>query len=110
FEERGKRRIHKKPKDSELNACRPWLQAEVELLKPALIVCLGASAVFSVLGRDYKLTKERGKMAQHGWAPHVMATIHPSAILRSPTREDRRLAYAGFVEDLKKAGALLKRF
>jgi len=102
FEERGKRRLHKKPRVSEIKACRPWLEAEVALIKPEVIVCLGATAAQSVLGATFRLTKERGKFVAHPWAPHVTATIHPSAILRAPDAEQRHDEYRRFVEDLKK--------
>jgi uracil-DNA glycosylase len=107
FEQRGKRRIHKKPSASELTACRPWLEAEISLIRPRVIVCLGASATRSVLGPEYRLTKERGRFVEHAWAGHVTATIHPSAILRMPDRDERHAAYSDFVEDLKKVRRLL---
>src|SRR5206468_4307964 len=84
FEERGKRRIHKKPSAAEVDACEPWLEAEVELLKPEIIVCLGATAAQSLLGSKFRLTQERGKPLEHDWARHVVATVHPSAVLRAP--------------------------
>jgi uracil-DNA glycosylase family protein len=101
FEERGKRRIHKKPAISEVNACKPWLEAEIQLLKPKAIVCLGAIATLAVLGKDYRLTKERGKIVQHAWATVVTATVHPSAILRAPDSTQREIEYEHFVSDLK---------
>jgi len=102
FEERGKRRIHKKPSASETKACRPWLEAELEVIRPKIIVCLGATAAQSVFGSDYRLTKERGKFVNHAWAPMATSTIHPSAILRAPDEDQRHLEYERFVEDLKK--------
>lgn len=102
FEERGKRRIHKKPNGTELKACRPWLEAEVTLIKPSIIVCLGATAAQSVFGPAWRVTKERGRFVEHPWAPHATSTIHPSAILRAPTDEQRHIEYERFVEDLKK--------
>jgi len=102
FEERGKRRIHKKPKASEVVACYPWLEAELNLVRPKVIVCLGATATQSILGRSYRLTKERGRFVQHPWAPSVTATIHPSAILRAPDSAQRHAAYRQFVADLIK--------
>jgi uracil-DNA glycosylase family protein len=101
FEERGKRRIHKKPSSLESTACRPWLEAEIAAIKPKLIVCLGATAAQSVFGTDYRLTKERGTFVNHPWAPQATSTIHPSAILRAPD-ERRAIEYRLFVEDLKK--------
>jgi uracil-DNA glycosylase len=102
FEERGKRRIHKKPRASEVAACNPWLEAEMELIRPEVIVCLGATAVQAILGRAYRLTKEHGNFVEHTWAPRVTATLHPSAILRAPDSEQRHEAYAQLVSDLIK--------
>jgi len=101
FEERGKRRIHKKPNTAEIDACRPWLEAEISLIKPRMIVCLGATAAQSLLGSAYRLTKEHGKFTTHAWAPYVTATIHPSAVLRAPDEEQRHQHYQGLVADLK---------
>ncbi|HWB82608.1 MAG TPA: UdgX family uracil-DNA binding protein [Bryobacteraceae bacterium] len=101
FEERGKRRIHKKPNGSEIQACRPWLEAEILLVKPRIIVCLGATAAQSLFGRTYRLTKERGKFVEHPWAPHVTSTVHPSAILRAPDAEQRHQEYSLFLADLR---------
>lgn len=109
FEERGKRRIHKKPSISEIKACRPWLEAEVTLIKPEVIICLGATATQAILGPAYRLTKERGKFVTHAWAPHVTATIHPSAVLRAPDSAQRHQEYSSFVDDLKKVRDLLKQ-
>jgi uracil-DNA glycosylase family protein len=106
FEERGKRRIHKKPNTGEINACRPWLEAEIHLIKPKVIVCLGATASQTVMGKTFRLTKERGVPLAHPWAASVVATVHPSAILRVPDQEQRRSEYARFVEDLKTANIL----
>jgi uracil-DNA glycosylase family protein len=102
FEERGKRRIHKKPAISEVKACRPWLDAEIALVKPAIVVCLGAIAAASMFGPAYRVTKQRAKFIQI--APHRVATstIHPSAILRAPHSDARHAAYTEFVADLKK--------
>ena len=101
FEERGKRRIHKRPSASESAACRPWLEAELAAIRPEVIVCLGATAAQSVFGRDYRVTKERGQFVEHAWAPKATSTVHPSAILRAPS-ELRHVEYERFVEDLKK--------
>ncbi|MCU1336525.1 MAG: transcriptional regulator, Fis family [Bryobacterales bacterium] len=109
FEERGKRRIHKKPNSAEINACRPWLEAEISVIKPKIIVCLGATAAQAILGRTYRLTKERGKFTQHEWAPYVSATIHPSAILRAPDEEQRHQQFQDFVADLKQIKNKLQR-
>jgi uracil-DNA glycosylase family protein len=107
FEERGKRRIHKKPSTGEVHACTPWLEAEVHAIKPDIIVCLGATAAQAILGRAFRLTEDRGKAIEHAWARHVVATIHPSAILRAPEAEQREKEYATFVADLKTIGSLL---
>jgi DNA polymerase len=107
FEERGKRRIHKKPSDSEITACKPWLWAELARIRPKLIVCLGATAARAVIGKEHKLLKERGRFFSHSMAPSVTATVHPSAILRAPDTESRRLAYAAFVKDLRAVRAKL---
>jgi len=108
FEERGKRRLHKKPNGMEIRACRPWLEAEINLIQPKIIVCLGATAAQSIFGGMYRLTKERGQFVQNSWAPHVTSTVHPSAILRAPDEEQRHLEYEKFVADLKKVYRLWK--
>lgn len=107
FEERGKRRLHHKPRLNEIKACRPWLQAEMELIKPKVIVCLGATAAQALLGSKFRLTRERGVPQQHAWASHVLATIHPSAILRAPDAQQRHAEYARFVADLQGVHNLL---
>jgi uracil-DNA glycosylase len=109
FEERGKRRLHKKPRVTEVRACRPWLEAEVSVIHPQVIVCLGATAAQSVLGPSYRLTKERGKFVQHPWAQYVTATVHPSSILRAPDEEQRHVQYREFVRDLKGVRQVLNR-
>jgi len=101
FEERGKRRLHKKPRMSEIKACIPWLEVEMSLLKPEVIVCMGATAAQALLGLKYRLTKERGKFLEHPLAPHVTATIHPSAVLRAPDAEQRHEEYRKLVADLQ---------
>lgn len=106
FEERGKRRIHKKPSISEWRACRPWLEAEIATIRPEIIVCLGATAAQSVFGAAYRVTKERGLFITHSWAPQATSTIHPSAILRAPD-DLRQAEYERLVEDLKKVKAAL---
>lgn len=109
FEERGKRRIHKKPGASEVVACRPWLEAEMLLIKPSVIVCLGATAAQTILGRAHRLTREHGKFVAHEWATHATSTLHPSAVLRAPNSEQRRTAYLQLVADLKGVPDILKR-
>ena len=108
FEERGKRRLHKKPNGREIRACQPWLEAEINLIQPQIIVCLGATAAQSIFGGTYRLTKERGQFVRNCWAPHVTSTVHPSAILRAPDEEQRHIEYEKFVADLKKVRRLWK--
>jgi uracil-DNA glycosylase family protein len=104
WEPRGKRRIHKKPNAREIAACRPWLDTEIALLKPAAIVCLGATAAQALLGRQFKVTVDRGTFITSPLAPLVMATIHPSSILRAPDDETRRQELKRFTADLRKVG------
>jgi len=108
FEERGKRRLHKKPNGLEIRACRPWLEAEINLIQPQIIVCLGATAAQSIFGSTYRLTKERGQFVRNSWAPHVTSTVHPSAILRAPDEQQRHIEYEKFVGDLKKVWHIWK--
>lgn len=107
FEERGKRRLHKKPTMAEIRACQPWFEAEMELVKPKVIVCLGATAAQALLGSKFRLMQERGVPVKDRRAEFVVATIHPSAILRTPDGVDRQAAYSRFVEDLRVAQGLL---
>jgi uracil-DNA glycosylase family protein len=104
---RGKRRIHQKPTWSELAACRPWLEAELALLRPHVLVCLGATAAQSLLGKQFRVTRERGVPVESDLAPYVVATIHPSAVLRAPDDEARRLEREGLVDDLRVVAKLL---
>jgi uracil-DNA glycosylase family protein len=106
WEPRGKRRIHQKPNWAEATACRPWLDAELAAVQPDVLVCLGATAAQALLGRHFRVTKERGVPVASELAPNVLATIHPSAILRADER-DRDAEYAAFVEDLRTAAALM---
>jgi uracil-DNA glycosylase len=107
WQARGKRRIHAKPAWSEIAACRPWLDAELTAVKPEVLVCLGATAAQALLGKSFRVTRERGRPVDSDLAPSVLATIHPSAILRADaqTRERERTA---FVDDLKVAASLLR--
>jgi uracil-DNA glycosylase family protein len=102
WEPRGKRRIHKKPNAQEVAACRPWLEAEIALIKPDVIVALGATAAQSLLGSQFRVTKQRGQFIESTLASYVIATVHPSSILRAPDEETRQLEYRRFVDDLKK--------
>jgi len=107
WEPRGKRRIHKKPNSQEINACRPWLEAEIAVVKPQVIVALGATAAQALLGAQFRVTKNRGEFLESTLAPYIMATVHPSSILRAPDDETRRLEYRRFVDDLKKLARVL---
>jgi uracil-DNA glycosylase len=110
FEPRGKKRIHKKPAADEIAACRPWLEAEVSLVKPKVIVCLGATAAQALLGREYRVTKQRGQfVTESPLAPLVTATVHPSSILRAPDEESRHMEMKLLVEDLGRVAAKVKR-
>jgi DNA polymerase len=100
-EPRGKRRIHKKPNAAEIGACRPWLDTEIALVKPRVIVCLGATAAQALLGRQFRVTAERGKFVPSSLAPLVLATVHPSSILRAPDDESRRREMKQFTADLR---------
>ena len=108
WEPRGKRRIHKKPNAQEISACRPWLEAEISLVRPKVIVALGATAAQALLGSTFRVTKQRGELIQSTLAPYVMATVHPSSILRAPDEETRRFEYRRFVADLKKLASVIK--
>ncbi|HKV37067.1 MAG TPA: UdgX family uracil-DNA binding protein [Pyrinomonadaceae bacterium] len=108
WEPRGKRRIHKKPNATEMAACRPWLEAEIAVVKPDVIVALGATAAQSLIGPQFRVTKQRGEFIESALAPYVMATVHPSSILRAPDDETRQLEYRRFVDDLKKLARVIK--
>jgi len=97
---RGKRRIHEKPRASEIRACEPWLAAELKVIHPSILVCLGATAAQALLGKDFRVTKMRGQWLNSKVAERVTATFHPSAILRAPDPETRQQQYAEFVSDL----------
>src|SRR5438270_3331365 len=103
----GKRRIHKKPNAEEIGACRPWLHAELESVQPRMLICLGATAAQALLGRSFRVTKERGRLVDSPLAPMVMATIHPSSILRATDDESRRVEMKRFIEDLQNAADVL---
>jgi uracil-DNA glycosylase len=106
WEARGKRRIHQKPSWSEVAACRPWLDAELAVVKPRVLTCLGATAAQGLLGRQFRVTKERGRPVESELAPLVIATVHPSAILRA---DDRDTEFAAFVADLRTVATYLSR-
>jgi uracil-DNA glycosylase family protein len=105
---RGKRRIHQKPNAAEMAACRPWLEAELAVVRPKVLVALGATAAQSLLGRQFRVTKQRGVPVESELAPYVLATVHPSSILRQETEEDRAAAMKDFVDDLKVVAKLLR--
>jgi uracil-DNA glycosylase len=107
-ETRGKKRIHKKPNARQMAACKPWLEAEIQLLRPTVIVLLGATAAQQLLGPGFSIMKNRGKLIQSSIAQHVVPTVHPSSILRASDDESRQLAMAAFVQDLRKVTALVK--
>jgi DNA polymerase len=103
WEPRGKRRIHKKPNSREIAACRPWLETELRLVKPKIVVCLGATAGQTIFGPSFRVTKERGKVLSSPLAAKVVATVHPSSLLRQPDEESREREYKHFVADLRVA-------
>jgi DNA polymerase len=107
WEPRGKRRIHARPKAGEIGACRPWLDAEIAVVHPRVIVCLGATAAKTLLGASFKVSVQRGRFVDSPLAPLVTATVHPSSILREPDSNARREAMRAFVSDLKKVKAKL---
>jgi uracil-DNA glycosylase len=104
----GKRRLHEKPNAREIAACRPWLDAELSVVKPRVLVCLGATAAQALLGKDFKVTRHRGELLRSELAPTVMATVHPSSLLRAPDDESRRREYLRFVQDLSHVAPLLR--
>ena len=109
WEPRGKRRLHKKPNALEISACRPWLDAEIKVVKPEVVVLLGASAAQGIMGRQFRVTQQRGQWVQSNIAPLVMATVHPSSILRAPDDDSRHEEMRKFVDDLKKVAAQLQQ-
>jgi DNA polymerase len=104
---RGKRRLHEKPNAREIAACRPWLDAEISLLQPRIVVCLGATAAQALLGKSFKVTQMRGEILSAAFAPAVMATVHPSSLLRAPDDETRRREMERFVHDLARVAPLV---
>lgn len=108
FEPRGKRRIHKKPNAAEIRACRPWIEAEIALVRPHVLVCLGATAAKALLGPTFRVTRRRGELIKSNQAPTVLATVHPSSLLRADP-ESRPAEMARFVDDLRQAARALKQ-
>jgi DNA polymerase len=107
WEPRGKRRIHQKPNWSEMAACRPWLEAELDVVEPEVVVCLGATAAQALIGRDFRVSRQRGELVESPLAPYMLATVHPSSILRQRDDASREAEYAAFVEDLRVVPPLL---
>jgi DNA polymerase len=103
WEPRGKRRIHQKPNSREIAACRPWLEAELRVVKPKLVVAMGATAAQTIFGPSFRVTRERGKVLSSELAPRVLATVHPSSLLRQPDEASRASEYKHFVSDLRAA-------
>ncbi|HEY9683418.1 MAG TPA: UdgX family uracil-DNA binding protein [Oculatellaceae cyanobacterium] len=108
FEDRGGRRLHKKPRPIDVDACIPWLEAELQVTKPEVIVCLGATAAQALMGKQFRVSHERGRFFTHPRAPWIVATVHPSSILRARDDEDRHAQMGAFVEDLKLVAYALK--
>jgi len=105
----GKRRLHQKPNAAEINACRPWLDGEIAMVKPHLLVLLGATAAQALLGRDFRVSVQRGQLMERPGLPPMMATVHPSSILRAPDDETREIEMRAFVQDLKRVAQHLQR-
>ena len=105
----GKRRLHQKPNAAEINACRPWLDAEIAVVKPHLLVLLGATAAQALLGRDFRVSVQRAQLMERPGLPPMMATVHPSSILRAPDDETREIEMRAFVQDLKRVAQHLQR-
>ena len=109
WEPKGKLRIHAKPSPPEIAACMPWLQAEIARVRPRVLVPLGATAAQALLGRSFRVTRDRGKPVESALAPVVIATVHPSSVLRAPDEDRRRAEYRQLVKDLKAVAAALER-
>ena len=101
--QRGKRRLHEKPNAGQVRACRPWLEAEVEVVRPPMLVLMGATAAQSVLGPAFRVSKDRGRVMGSPFGVPVLATVHPSSILRATDAESREAALVGFIDDLRVA-------
>ena len=101
WEPRGKRRIHQRPNTEEIRACRPWFEAEVEKVKPRIVLCLGATAAQALISPIFRVTRQHGILFPSAFGPMIAATVHPASILRAPDAEAREAAYIGLVEDLR---------
>jgi DNA polymerase len=108
WEPRGKKRLHKKPRISEIKACKPWLEAELDAVKPKLIVCLGATAAQSLLGPKFRVSQSRGHLQGIGDLPPIIATVHPASILRAQSDDDRQKQTVEFISDLRHANKYLR--
>lgn len=106
---RGKRRLHEKPSSREISACLPWLETEIDLVKPEVLICLGATAAQALLRKDFKVSVERGRLIQSAFAPYALATIHPSFILRQRTASERQRELERFTEDLRVVAHILRK-
>ena len=109
WEPRGKRRIHKKPNSLEITACHPWIEAEIAVIRPEVIVCMGATAAQALLGRNFRVSTQRGQLVQSQLAPYVIATVHPSSLLRAPDEATRRLEIRRFVDDFKVVADIVRK-
>jgi len=107
YEQRGKRRIHQKPGREHISACRPWLEAELAVVHPAVLVCLGATAAQALLGNQVRVLRDRGRPLESDLAPCTFVTVHPSAVLRARGEEERAAAFRGFVDDLEAVAAAI---
>jgi DNA polymerase len=105
---RGPRRIHSKPGAVEIEACFPWLEAEISVVKPEIVVALGATAAQALFGKAFRVTRDRGRLVPFALTPRALATVHPSALLRAPDEETRRQEIEHFIEDLRQVAAILK--
>lgn len=108
WEPRGKRRIHKKPNSIEIAACRQWLDTEIALVRPQIVVCLGATAAQALLGRNFRVTQQRGQIINLDNGQRVLATVHPSSILRAPDDDSRHQEFSRFVTDLQVVAQILR--
>jgi uracil-DNA glycosylase len=105
---RGKRRIHQRPNAEEITACRPWLEAELQVVKPRVMVCLGATAAKALLGSDFRVTRDRGKLVESDLAPIATGTVHPSSILRIDDADERRVARDELADDLREVAKWMR--
>jgi uracil-DNA glycosylase len=106
---RGKRRIHSKPGSVEIAACLPWLEAEIRAVTPSVLVALGATAAQALFGKEFRVTRDRGRFVQSHFAPYALATVHPSALLREPDEDTRHREILRFIEDLRRAASVSRR-